>query len=347
MPGRPPPDLAAALDPAAVAGLLDLGATLADGAPLAVVGPDGAVLAGRRPPERSSTAHPVTVDGLPVATILAGAGTPAALPALLARALELAAATAANAADRTRVAEELTIGRRIQRSLIPRRFPEVPGWTFAAAYRAAREVGGDLYDVFPLRGRPELVGLLVADVTGKGIPAALLMADARALLHAAADNADGPADALARVNRILVRERATTLFVSAALLVVHAATGGIRYASAGHEPALVARARGGRLEPLEADGPVLGAFDGASFEECDAHLAPGDALVLYTDGITETRDPSGAFFGDDRLAAAIAAHCGGRADDVAGAVMGAVDGFRGAAEPYDDLTLVVARRDGA
>ena len=113
------------------------------------------------------------------------------------------------------------------------------------AYEPAREVGGDLFDVFHLRGRPDLVCLLIADVTGKGIPAALLMADVRALLHAAADNADGPGDALRRVNGILVRERATPLFVTAALLVVDVASGAVRFASAGHEPPLVARFRGG------------------------------------------------------------------------------------------------------
>ena len=143
---------------------------------------------------------------------------------------------------------ELAIGRRIQQSLLPRFLPEIEGWTFAAGYEPAREVGGDLFDVFQLRGRPDLVCLLIADVTGKGIPAALLMADVRALLHAAADNADGPADALGRVNGILVRERATPLFVTAALLVVDTASGG--------DPVRVGRPRTAARGPVPAAGSM-------------------------------------------------------------------------------------------
>ena len=108
-----------------------------------------------------------------------------------------------------RLEGELAIGRRIQRSLMPRRFPSLPGWEIAAAYDAAREVGGDLYDAFLLRDRPGCLGLVIADVTGKGIPAALVMADVRALIHAAADHGGGPAVTIDRVNRILVSERAT------------------------------------------------------------------------------------------------------------------------------------------
>jgi hypothetical protein len=108
-----------------------------------------------------------------------------------------------------RLEGELAIGRRIQRSLMPRRFPAIDGWEIAAAYDAAREVGGDLYDAFPLRDRPGCLGIVVADVTGKGIPAALVMADVRALIHAAADHGGGPALTLSRVNKILVTERET------------------------------------------------------------------------------------------------------------------------------------------
>ena len=109
--------------------------------------------------------------------------------------------------------DELAIGRRIQRSLMPRRFPNLAGWEIAAAYESAREIGGDLFDTFPLRDQPGRLAFAIADVTGKGIPAAILMADARALIHAAADHSTGPAESLSRVNRVLVRERATSLFV--------------------------------------------------------------------------------------------------------------------------------------
>ncbi len=176
--------------------------------------------------------------------------TPAGLAALVGASLEVAITGARDHATRAREAQELEIGRQIQRSLLPRRFPDVPGWRFAADYEPAREVGGDLYDVFRLRAGGDRVVLLIADVTGKGVPAALLMADTKALLHAAADNATGPADALARVNRILAIERRSARFVTAAMAEVDARSGEVRLAIAGHEPPLVIHADG----LVEADG---------------------------------------------------------------------------------------------
>jgi phosphoserine phosphatase RsbU/P len=331
----------------AVAEVLALACDVAGGGSLAVVDADGTVVAGTLPggPAAAHCTRDILLDGRVAGRIVAPSDAPEALLALLARTLELAVGSAGEAVARARLAEELAIGRRIQRALIPRRFPDVPGWSFAAAYEAAREVGGDLYDAFPLRGRPDQYGLLVADVTGKGIPAALLMADVRALLHAATDNADGPADALTRVNRILVRERQTALFVTAALVTADATTGEVRFASAGHESPVVARASKGELVELDAAGPLLGAFEDAVFEERNARIDPGDALVLYTDGVTDTRDAARAFFGEDRLRATIGATCGEHAQAMVDAIMGAVLAFRGEAEAFDDLTLLVAERD--
>src|SRR5690349_18027788 len=156
-----------------------------------------------------------------------------------------------------RLEHELVIGRRIQRSLMPRRFPSVPGWEIAAAYDAAREVGGDLYDAFLLRNRPGSLGLVIADVTGKGISAALVMADVRALIHAAADHGGGPAVTIDRVNRILVSERATGLFVTVAHGELDAGSGLLTLASAGHEPVHVVR-KDGTLDILEPPGCMVG-----------------------------------------------------------------------------------------
>ena len=178
----------------------------ADGSPLVVAG--RAALGDRSPVTspivRSDTEiGRVTVSGPPVtgppaATIEAIAGIVAG-----AVALAMASTTADRDAHDHRLEGELAIGRRIQRSLMPRRFPSLPGWEIAAAYDAAREVGGDLYDAFLLRDRPGCLGVVIADVTGKGIPAALVMADVRALLHAAADHGGGPALTIDRVNRRL------------------------------------------------------------------------------------------------------------------------------------------------
>ncbi|MBI2777598.1 MAG: PP2C family protein-serine/threonine phosphatase [Chloroflexi bacterium] len=335
-----PPDVLATDE--ALAGLLALASAAAGGAAIGLVDVDGALIAGRSPGVVPPRVHPVTVGDGFAGRIVGDEAAPPELLALVARSLELVLAGGRNESERARVASELAVGRRIQVSLMPRTFPEVEGWTFAAFYEPAREVGGDLFDVFRLR-QGDRTCLVIADVTGKGIPAALLMADTRALLHAAADNVDSPAEALSRVNTILVRERLTSLFVTATLLVIDNPTGEVRYASAGHEPPFVARFSGS-IDRLEAKGPILGAFDAARYEERTARLRAGDALVLYTDGATETRSPSRHFYGEDRLLANLDAACGRPAAEIVRSLVDDIAAFRGDAEPFDDLTLLVAER---
>jgi serine phosphatase RsbU (regulator of sigma subunit) len=246
-------------------------------------------------------------------------------------------------ASRERFEHELAIGKRIQRSLMPRRFPHLDGWEIAAAYEAAREVGGDFYDVFPLRDRPDEIGLVVADVTGKGIPAAILMADARALVHAAADYASDPALTLAAVNRILLEERATSLFVTIFHGRIRRSTGLLRYASAGHDPMAVLRADGG-LQWLDAPGRMAGMNLDLGAESREVVIEAGDSIVLWTDGVTEARNVERGFFGEERLAALLRAQAGRPAAEIVEAVTGSVRDFRGEAEASDDVTLLVVRR---
>ncbi len=246
-------------------------------------------------------------------------------------------------ADRRVLDHELEIGRRIQLSLMPRRFPDVPGWEIASAYEPAREVGGDFYDVFRLRGRPTLVGLVVADVTGKGIPAAILMADSRALIHAAADHGDDPADTLAVVNRILVEERASGLFLTVAHAVLDAPSGRLRMASAGHDAVHVLRA-GGALEVLDPPGRLIGMTADIMATPVDVELRPGDAWIGHTDGVTEAREPTGGFYGEERFRDLLVSLAGQSAGAIVAAVMTDVASFRGVAEPFDDVTLLVVRR---
>jgi sigma-B regulation protein RsbU (phosphoserine phosphatase) len=246
-------------------------------------------------------------------------------------------------ANRQVVDHELAIGRRIQLSLMPRRFPEVAGWQLASAYEPAREVGGDFFDAFRIRDRPDHIGLVVADVTGKGIPAAILMADSRALIHAAADHGTDPAETLGRVNRILVSERATGLFVTVVHAVLEASTGILQLASAGHDPVHVVRADGS-LEILEPHGRLVGLTAELDAEPIAVMLAPGDAWIAHTDGITEARNGDGAFYGEPRYRELLTTLAGRSAKDIVAAVMADVASFRGAAEPSDDLTLLVLRR---
>jgi serine phosphatase RsbU (regulator of sigma subunit) len=247
-------------------------------------------------------------------------------------------------ARRQVVDHELEIGRRIQTSLMPRRFPVVPGWELASLYEPAREVGGDFYDAFPIRDQPGRIGLVVADVTGKGIPAAILMADSRALLHAAADHGGDPAETLARVNRILVAERASGLFVTVGHAVLDSASGRMRYASAGHDPIHVLRADGS-LEVLDPPGRLLGIVADVDATLIDLELRPGDIWIGHTDGVTEARDAGGGFYGEDRYRDLLARLAGRSAAEIVDTVREDVASFRGAAEPFDDLTLLVLRRE--
>jgi serine phosphatase RsbU (regulator of sigma subunit) len=328
---------------ASLASLRALASAAAGGAAIGVTDLEGRLLAGRAVKAVGARRSPVTLDGEVIGLVVGEESVAPELSVLVGCALELAVSGARVQAERTRVAQELAIGRRIQQALLPRRFPDVEGWTFAARYEPAREVGGDLFDVFPVRGGTDRIALVIADVTGKGIPAAVLMADVKALLHAAIDNAEAPAEALRRVNAVLVHERASPLFVTAALLLIDVASGRVRYALAGHEPPLVAR-RIGRVEPLEAGGPILGAFAEAVFEERETVLKPGDAVTLYTDGITDSRDLARQFYGEERLLALVGGACGRPAETIAEAIVSDVASFRGEAEPFDDLTLLVVER---
>lgn len=246
---------------------------------------------------------------------------------------------------RRQVDGELAVGRRIQRSLMPRRFPDLPGWEIAAAYDAAREVGGDLYDAFLIRDRREALGFVVADVTGKGVAAAILMADARALIHAAADHATGPAETLDRVNRILVDERASGLFLTAAHGWIDTVAGRLRLASAGHEPVLLV-ARDGQIAALTPPGRLLGMVATLDATTIEVDVEPGTAIVGYTDGVTEARAPDGTFYGEERLTALLGGLGGRSAADIVDAVVTDVRAFRAGAEASDDLTILVIRRSG-
>jgi len=245
--------------------------------------------------------------------------------------------------DRTRIEAELALGRRLQRSFVPLVAPEVPGWAVASHYEPAREVGGDFFDAFRPRARPRELAVVIADVTGKGIAAALLMAFARPLIHAAIDHARRPAVALERTNRILVEERRAALFITALCVYIDTRSGRFVVANAGHEPPLVLRVDG-RLEEVDSSGPLLGAFPRIGLEERSGVLEPGDLLFLYTDGVTDARAPDGSRFGDVRLRSLVVGAADATARELVAAVAAGSRGFQSGEPAADDLTLVAVRR---
>jgi len=245
---------------------------------------------------------------------------------------------------RQRMEEELAIGRRIQLSLLPPACPYVPGYEFAAGYRAAREVGGDLYDFVITPDDPTQVHLMIADVTGKGVPAALYMAVSRTLMRTYALEGRNPAEALRRVNEFILQDKSSPLFLSAFYAVLDRPTGRLTYANAGHNPPLWLRQATGEVEPLRARGILLGAFDAFVQDERACMLEPGDCVVFYTDGITEARNVAGDFLDDEGLEAIVRSQSWSSAEELLATIITAVDEFAAGLPQADDFTVVVLRR---
>jgi serine phosphatase RsbU (regulator of sigma subunit) len=246
--------------------------------------------------------------------------------------------------ERRRMEDELAVGRRIQLGLLPLEAPQRPGWEIAASYRAARQVGGDFYDFVVGKEGDGTIGLIVGDVAGKGVPAALMMAYSRAVMRSESLGGRAPAEVLTRANETMLGEcQRAALLVTAFLGSLDPATGRLRYASAGHDwPLLVTT--DGTATFLPSSGVMLGMVERGEFEEREVDLAPGTLLAIYTDGITEARSPEGRLFGEERLVAALQSAKGGSAADAIDAITAAVDAFAAGSPPADDLTLVVVRR---
>jgi sigma-B regulation protein RsbU (phosphoserine phosphatase) len=245
---------------------------------------------------------------------------------------------------RSGIDAELSLSRLQQRSIVSLVAPEVRGYDLASHYEPAREIGGDFFELFRLRRRGQPLGVVIADVAGKGIAAALLMAFARPIIHSALTAATGPADALERTNRILVDEIRTAQFITALVGRLEPTNGRIRLANAGHEPAIVVPADGSPLVEIGVGGPLLGAFSPLAVRETEVELAPGDTLFLYTDGVTDARAPSGERFGRQRLLKTVERHRNGSAHDLVAAVRDAGTAFRATAECADDVTIVAVGR---
>ncbi|MEV0584958.1 SpoIIE family protein phosphatase [Nonomuraea sp. NPDC050310] len=245
-------------------------------------------------------------------------------------------------ADRTRRGRA-TSAHALQASLLPRRLPEVPGCGLSSLYSPAGEgelVGGDFYDVFPCLGG---WGLVLGDVCGKGEEAAAITAVARHGLRVLAGRIDDPAVLLGEINHALLVHPDTDRFVTAVLALLSPSCGGlrIRLASAGHPPALI-RGADGVVRPADGGGLPLGLFDDAGYPVQEIKLRYGEALVLYSDGVTEARDEQGRLYGPQRLGTAVAAAPGESADDIIRAVH---EDLRRFAAPghADDTALLVLR----
>ncbi len=246
--------------------------------------------------------------------------------------------------ERERVEQEMRLARSIQQASLPKEVPEPEGWQISPFYQPAREVGGDFYDFLELKDGQ--LGLVVGDATGKGVPAALVMASARSMLRAVAQalGSASPGNVLARVNDALVTDIPTNMFVTCFYAVLDAETGHLVYANAGHDMPYVHRNDG--AEELRARGMPLGLMPRMSYEEKVTILRADEAALFYSDGLVEAHDPNGEMFGFPRLRALIAEH--GEERSLGDFLMEDLYSFVGEGwEQEDDITLLTLRRSAS
>lgn len=213
------------------------------------------------------------------------------------------------ALERERLAHELRVAGSIQQLLLPQRLPQLDGWETAAHYRPARAVGGDFYDF--IEAPDGRLVIVVADVSDKGVPAALVMASTRTIVRSAASSLADPAEILARANAELVPEIPASMFVTAFCGILDPHTGRLQYANAGHT--LPYRRTCERVDYLRATGLPLGLFSEASYETFETVIEPGECVLFLSDGMTEAHNPAGAMFGEGPLSDALINHRSGQA----------------------------------
>jgi sigma-B regulation protein RsbU (phosphoserine phosphatase) len=243
-----------------------------------------------------------------------------------------------DAIEKERIERELELAAGIQRQILPRDLPSVAGLEVAAKNRPTRQVGGDYYDFFPLSGGR--LAFLVADVSGKGVPAALLVSTVHAAVHLQIDEAKTVAELIGRIDRHLQKFSATRKFLTCFFGLIEPDSGTLRYVSAGHNPALLRRAAGA-VEQIKATGVPIGMFPHATWREETVVMEKGDLLCVYSDGITEALDTGDEEFGLDRLERLMSPEAPGR---VCETIFDAVSEFAGDAPQYDDQTLLLLRR---
>ncbi len=250
--------------------------------------------------------------------------------------------TAQEARDRLVVLKrELDVAQQVQMSALPKDLPSSETHEVQALMIPAREVGGDFYDFFPLSDA--LIGLVIADVSGKGIPAALFTLMTRTLLKGTARDSPSPADCLSRVNDLLAEDNETCIFITLFYGVFDLRDGSFRYSNGGHNPPRLVRGDS-QVEELPAtENLVLGIAPGHEYRNGEVRLAPGDALFLYTDGITEAQNSAYEEFGEERLDAKLASLGQVAAHDIVTTVVDEVHAFTGDAPQSDDITCVAMR----
>jgi phosphoserine phosphatase RsbU/P len=256
----------------------------------------------------------------------------------------LTAAIAAEVAARAKQTRDIEIARDVQQRLFPQDYPAIPGLDYAGTCRAALGVGGDYYDFIPLPAGH--LGIAIGDVSGKGIPAALLMATLRAYLRGAQTihHQSDLTVLMANLNRLVYESSAANRYATFFYGEFDPASGALTYVNGGHNAPMLFRAGGNReILRLETGGSVVGLMEGSFYKQGRVTLERGDVLVAYTDGVSEAMNASDDEWGEDRLKDAVEPKRESAARDLIDGVMSAADAFVAGAPQHDDMTLVVLR----
>ncbi len=244
---------------------------------------------------------------------------------------------------RERLEREFQLALDIQKTFLPGQLPTMKGWELNALWRPAREVSGDFYDIIELSdGR---LGIIIADVADKGMPAALFMTLIRTLARAAAREFDSPAQVLSRVNDLLIPDTKNGMFVTVAYLVLDTHNGTVHYANAGHNPPLLVCGEDRSFRRLTRTGMALGIVEGSPIEDNFLVIEPGDLMLLYTDGVTESFSPEEVMFGEASLIELVTHQNESSASQILDLILSTVTDFIGGTNYSDDITMVAIRRE--
>jgi PAS domain S-box-containing protein len=235
---------------------------------------------------------------------------------------------------------ELRIASDIQRSFLPENIPQLPGFDLAATFIPAMEVGGDFYDFIPGDGK---LGMVIADVSGKSVPAALFMALSRTIVRINATHHERGTDVLEDANDMICADSREGMFVTLFYGVLDKSSRNLVYANAGHPPPLLMRAASKSFENLEVTGIALGAMGGAKYDERRVSLFAGDVLVLYTDGVNEAENGNREQYGIERFRSVISRSCHLSAQEILDRILRDLSQFCEGQAQFDDITMIVAK----
>ena len=250
-------------------------------------------------------------------------------------------------AEKERISAELDMASKIQASQLPRLFPAFPNrreFSLFASMTPAKEVGGDFYDFFMVG--TDHIALVMADVSGKGVPAALLMMVARVLIKSSLQNGKSPAEALESVNKQICESNDAGFFVTIWVAVLEISTGKVVASNAGHEHPVLRRAGGSYELVIYRHSMPVGTMEGIRFEQHEFHLNPGDSIFVYTDGVAEATNGDDELYGTERMLSALNSEPDAQPEQVLGNVMNDINGFVDGAEQFDDITMLCIRYMG-